>query len=80
VVPSIRDGKTVLICAHGNIIRAMLKRLDCIPNDPLKEVRSRDSMSVFWCRVGCEGGSTGGLVILYVEDAAVVWPKVPTNT
>ena len=28
VVPSVKDGKTVLICAHGNIIRAMLKRLD----------------------------------------------------
>eukprot|EP00752_Nemacystus_decipiens_P012533 g11101.t1 len=38
VVPSMRRGKTVLICAHGNVIRAMLKRLDCIPNDALKEV------------------------------------------
>lgn len=49
VVPSIRDGKTVLICAHGNVIRAMLKRLDGIPNDPLKEVRSRDRCLYFFC-------------------------------
>lgn len=39
VVPSLRQGNTVMICAHGNIIRAMLKRLDYIPNDALKEVR-----------------------------------------
>eukprot|EP00903_Cladosiphon_okamuranus_P017500 g16119.t2 len=38
VVPSLRQGNTVLICAHGNIIRAMLKRLDYIPNDALKEL------------------------------------------
>lgn len=39
MVPSMREGKAVLICAHGNIIRAMLKRLDYIPNDALNEVR-----------------------------------------
>lgn len=39
MVPSINAGKTVLICGHGNIIRSMLKRLDSIPNDILKQVR-----------------------------------------
>lgn len=40
VVPRIREGKTIMICGHGNIIRSMLKRLDSIPNDTLKQVDS----------------------------------------
>lgn len=56
VVPSMRQGKTVLICAHGNIIRAMLKRLDCIPNESLKEVRWKGrSMMCFGVCFGCAG-------------------------
>ena len=51
VVPSMRRGKTVLICAHGNVIRAMLKRLDCIPNDSLKEVRSMVGCSTLWLKI-----------------------------
>eukprot|EP00904_Undaria_pinnatifida_P011541 jgi/Undpi1/7517/HiC_scaffold_22.g09990.m1 len=38
MVPRVKAGKTVLICGHGNIIRSMLKRLDGIPNDVLKQV------------------------------------------
>lgn len=38
MVPRLSEGKTVLICGHGNIIRSMLKRLDGIPNDVLKQV------------------------------------------
>lgn len=39
MMPRLKAGKTVLICGHGNIIRSMLKRLDGIPNDVLKQVR-----------------------------------------
>mmetsp|Transcript_17837 Transcript_17837/g.26405 ORF Transcript_17837/g.26405 Transcript_17837/m.26405 type:complete len:329 (-) Transcript_17837:47-1033(-) len=37
ISPSVREGKTVLVCAHSNVIRAMLKRLDNIDNDTLQE-------------------------------------------
>ena len=46
MVPRVKAGKTVLICGHGNIIRSMLKRLDGIPNDVLKQV-SELAMLVF---------------------------------
>lgn len=33
IVPDLRDGGTVLVVAHGNTLRALLKRLDRIPED-----------------------------------------------
>lgn len=42
MVPLVKEGKTVLICGHGNVIRAMLKRLDNIPNPILKQASGVD--------------------------------------
>lgn len=36
-MPAIKEGKTIMICGHGNIIRSMLKRLDNIPKSVLKK-------------------------------------------
>ncbi|CAM9359792.1 unnamed protein product [Choristocarpus tenellus] len=38
IVPLARSGKVVLVCGHGNVIRALLKRLDSLPNGVLKQV------------------------------------------
>lgn len=35
VVPAIRDGKRVIIVAHGNSLRALVKHLDGIPDDEI---------------------------------------------
>ncbi len=38
IVPDLKAGKKVLIAAHGNSIRAVLKYLDDIPNDEIVEL------------------------------------------
>jgi 2,3-bisphosphoglycerate-dependent phosphoglycerate mutase len=35
IVPVLRDGKKVLICAHGNSMRALVKYLDNIPDEEI---------------------------------------------
>ena len=35
VVPDLRDGKTVLVAAHGNSLRALVKHLDGIGDDDI---------------------------------------------
>lgn len=38
IVPDLRSGKKVLIAAHGNSIRALVKYLDDIPNEVITEL------------------------------------------
>ncbi|SVC89417.1 uncharacterized protein METZ01_LOCUS342271, partial [marine metagenome] len=38
IVPSIKAGKKVLICAHGNSLRALVKHLDQISEDDTLEL------------------------------------------
>jgi len=35
IVPDLRDGQTVLVAAHGNSLRAMVKHLDDISDDDI---------------------------------------------
>jgi 2,3-bisphosphoglycerate-dependent phosphoglycerate mutase len=35
IVPSVMDGKRVLVSAHGNSIRALVKHLDDVPDDEI---------------------------------------------
>jgi 2,3-bisphosphoglycerate-dependent phosphoglycerate mutase len=37
IAPAVRDGKRVLIAAHGNSLRALVKHLDNIPDDRIVE-------------------------------------------
>lgn len=38
IVPSLRQGKEVIISAHGNSIRALVKYLDCISDEKIMEL------------------------------------------
>ena len=38
IVPDLRAGRTVLVVAHGNSIRALVKHLDGIPDDEIAEL------------------------------------------
>lgn len=38
IVPVIREGKNILIVAHGNSIRALVKYLDDVPEDEITEL------------------------------------------
>jgi 2,3-bisphosphoglycerate-dependent phosphoglycerate mutase len=38
IVPVLRKGKRVLICAHGNSMRALVKYLDNIPDEQIAEL------------------------------------------
>jgi 2,3-bisphosphoglycerate-dependent phosphoglycerate mutase len=38
VVPDLKKGKSVLIVAHGNSLRGLIKHLDSIPDDKIVEV------------------------------------------
>ncbi|WP_028245288.1 phosphoglyceromutase [Pseudoclavibacter soli] len=38
IVPDLRDGRTVLVTAHGNSLRALVKHLDQIPDDEIAEL------------------------------------------
>lgn len=35
IAPSVMDGKRVLVSAHGNSIRALVKHLDAVPDDEI---------------------------------------------
>jgi 2,3-bisphosphoglycerate-dependent phosphoglycerate mutase len=38
IVPVLKDGKKVLICAHGNSLRALVKYLDNVPDEEISEL------------------------------------------
>ncbi|MZG31145.1 MAG: 2,3-bisphosphoglycerate-dependent phosphoglycerate mutase, partial [Nitrospinae bacterium] len=38
IVPSIKAGKNVLICAHGNSLRALVKHLDSVSEEDILEL------------------------------------------
>ena len=38
IVPTIKSGKRVVVAAHGNSIRAILKHLDNIPEDIITKI------------------------------------------
>ena len=38
IVPALKRGKTVLVAAHGNSIRGLLKNLDGISDDEIAEI------------------------------------------
>jgi 2,3-bisphosphoglycerate-dependent phosphoglycerate mutase len=38
IVPSIRSGEKVLICAHGSSVRAFIKYFDKIPDDEIVDL------------------------------------------
>jgi 2,3-bisphosphoglycerate-dependent phosphoglycerate mutase len=38
IVPDLRAGRTVLVAAHGNSLRALVKYLDAIPDDAIAEL------------------------------------------
>src|SRR4051794_16580024 len=38
IVPDLRDGKVVLVAAHGNSLRALVKHLDGISDDDIAEL------------------------------------------
>jgi 2,3-bisphosphoglycerate-dependent phosphoglycerate mutase len=38
IVPDIRDGKRVLVAAHGNSLRALVKHLDDVPDEDIVEL------------------------------------------
>ena len=38
IEPAVTDGKRVLICAHGNSLRALVKYLDNIPDDEITDL------------------------------------------
>ena len=38
IAPSVKAGKRLIICAHGNSIRALVKYLDNVPDDEIVEL------------------------------------------
>jgi hypothetical protein len=38
IFPDVKAGKNVLVCGHGNVIRAFFKRVDRIPNENMKSI------------------------------------------
>jgi 2,3-bisphosphoglycerate-dependent phosphoglycerate mutase len=48
IVPRIRAGERVLIAAHGNSIRALVKHLDQIPDDEIAELNIPTGMPLIY--------------------------------
>ena len=48
IAPTVRSGKRVLIAAHGNSLRALLKYLDKIPDDVIPEVNIPTGMPLVY--------------------------------
>lgn len=38
IVPELKSGKRVIICAHGNSLRALVKHLEDVPDDEIMDV------------------------------------------
>ena len=38
IVPSLRAGEKVLVCAHGSSVRALIKYLDKVPDEEIVEL------------------------------------------
>ncbi len=38
IVPSIRSGAKVFVCAHGSTVRSLIKHLDQIPDDEIVDL------------------------------------------
>jgi 2,3-bisphosphoglycerate-dependent phosphoglycerate mutase len=48
IAPAIRSGKKVIIAAHGNSLRALVKYLDTIPDDVIPEVNIPTGMPLVY--------------------------------
>jgi 2,3-bisphosphoglycerate-dependent phosphoglycerate mutase len=48
IAPTVRSGKRVLIAAHGNSLRALVKYLDNIPDDVIPEVNIPTGMPLIY--------------------------------
>lgn len=48
IVPDLRDGGTVLVVAHGNTLRALIKRLDRIPEDAVSRLEVRCARPILY--------------------------------
>ena len=48
VVPDLRDGKTVLLAAHGNSLRAVVKHLDGISDDDIVGLNIPTGMPLYY--------------------------------
>ncbi|MCT1987546.1 phosphoglyceromutase, partial [Dermacoccus abyssi] len=48
IVPDLKDGKTVLVAAHGNSLRAMVKHLDGISDDDIVGVNIPTGMPLYY--------------------------------
>jgi len=48
IAPTVRSGKRVLIAAHGNSLRALVKYLDNIPDDVIPEVNIPTGMPLVY--------------------------------
>ncbi|MFC9459451.1 2,3-bisphosphoglycerate-dependent phosphoglycerate mutase [Streptomyces sp. NPDC056983] len=46
IIPNLRASRTVLIVAHGNALRALIKHLDDLPDDTVGKVRIPTGMSL----------------------------------
>ncbi len=48
IAPAVREGKRVLIAAHGNSLRALVKYLDNIPDDAIPDVNIPTGMPLVY--------------------------------
>jgi len=82
VVPDLRAGQTVLIAAHGNSLRALVKHLDDIADDAIPAVNIPTGVPLVYeldedlQPVGERVAWTGGLRGRYLGDQAEVRTKV----
>lgn len=51
IVPAIRSGQRVLIVAHGNSLRAMIKYLDKVPDAEIVELNLPTGKNLFHNRI-----------------------------
>lgn len=48
IVPHLRSGRCVLVSAHGNSLRALIKHLDKVPNDAIARVQIETGRPVLY--------------------------------
>ena len=48
IAPLLRDGKNVLVCGHGNSLRALVKYLENVPEDQMDKIEIPNATPVLY--------------------------------
>ncbi|EOH90059.1 2,3-bisphosphoglycerate-dependent phosphoglycerate mutase [Enterococcus pallens] len=49
IVPFLKEGKTVLVCGHGNSLRALIQYLEAVPEEQVDRIKVPNATPILYC-------------------------------